>query len=469
MEFSSVSTLCLHLISSAYQRCRLSDQICRLSVIINRSSSSHHTSVQISISDTGIGSCLEEFQALKFSWGGLAENWDGVLRVKTTTSKDIAGMGDTEIHNYQLNLKESGSSRRIDMLPSNTKNGAKFRHAKGQSNFLCYFMNSSTAQCWQIISMLILRIPNIAIQLVAEDCDVPESRYEKIFLANECMQLPLSATNLECLKSGFKEYILKHGNGLNTKCNSCFPSWENLKVGAGIACCTGTELVMEAIIVISDLPKEKSTCFRESGDKTEVLYFNEFSPCAISQSSMKALKSVDWRRYGLNLVGIAQQDGYALLEWENLPTETHIDITMIPAPRRKSQIDRNLVKRTVKLALDDLKDKHAGVLLSAQAIKIRSYAPDLAKTIAGLIMSSNDIDFQIECLSLLGLQSEEAGPEIVENHIKERIVSVIDMNDKKAQKTKENAPFLFEDDRLQEVEFQEKDYEGDYHFSPLDL
>lgn len=27
------------------------------------------------VSDTGIGSCLEEFQDLKFSWEGATENW----------------------------------------------------------------------------------------------------------------------------------------------------------------------------------------------------------------------------------------------------------------------------------------------------------------------------------------------------------------------------------------------------------
>ena len=63
------------------------------------------------------------------------------------------------------------------------------------------------------------------IRLVAEDCDVPESRYEKVFLTNECKKLPMSASNLELLKSGIEDYVLKHGNNLSNKCNSCFPSW----------------------------------------------------------------------------------------------------------------------------------------------------------------------------------------------------------------------------------------------------
>ncbi|KAI9111540.1 hypothetical protein K1719_017230 [Acacia pycnantha] len=432
MEFSSVNALCLHLISSAFQRCRLSEQICRLSVILNSSSSSRHPSVQISISDTGIGSCLKEFQDLKFSWGGITENWDGMLRVNTTS------ISDTEIYNYQISLKENRSSRRINRLPSHQKNGAKF----SGTEVLLSFVQSLDILLAGVHSflqkMLILRIPNIAIQLVAEDCDVPGSRYEKVFLANKSLQSPILPSNLEHLKSGFEQYILTHGNSLNSECNSCFPSWEHLKVGSGRACCTENELVMEAVIVISDISKDNITCLRESGDKTEVLYFKDFSPSTIPQSSMKALKSVYWRKYGLNLAG------------------------------KKFQIDRNLVKRSIKLSLDDLKEKHAGALLSARATKICSYAPDLGKTIAGLILSSNDLEFQGECLSLLGLQSQGVEAEIVENRIKERIVSVIEMNDKKDQKTQEAAPFLFDDNRLREEEFQEIDEEGDYDMMALE-
>lgn len=73
------------------------------------------------------------------------------------------------------------------------------------------------------------------------------------------------------------------------------------------------------------------------------------------------------------------------------------------------------------------------------------------------------MEFQGECLSLLGLQSNGVGAEIVENRIKERIISVIEMNDKKDKNTQEAAPFLFDDKRLLEEEFQENDEEGDYN------
>ncbi|CAL0311899.1 unnamed protein product [Lupinus luteus] len=133
----------------------------------------------------------------------------------------------------------------------------------------------------------------------------------------------------------------------------------------------------------------------------------------------------------------------------------------IPAPRKTSHVDRKLVKRAVKISLDDLREKNSGLFISSRAIQIRSYAPDLAKTLAGLILSSSDLNFQGECFSLLGLQSQEVGTENVENCIKERIVSIIEMNDKKQHKTNEVEPFLFEDDRVHGVELQENNKENE--------
>jgi hypothetical protein len=42
---------------------------------------------------------------------------------------EFAGICDNEVYHYQLNLKESASARRLTRLPSNPKNGVKFRHA----------------------------------------------------------------------------------------------------------------------------------------------------------------------------------------------------------------------------------------------------------------------------------------------------------------------------------------------------
>lgn len=100
-----------------------------------------------------------------------------------------------------------------------------------------------------------------------------------------------------------------------------------------------------------------------------------------------------------------------------------------------------------------MKAKYTGLFLSSHALKVREYAPDLSRAIAGLIMSSNDLDFQTECASLLGLDSAEAGEEeIVESCIRDKIIGVIGMNDRKIKGERSNAPCLFECESLYEEE-----------------
>ncbi|KAI3408323.1 uncharacterized protein J3R85_020314, partial [Psidium guajava] len=114
-----------------------------------------------------------------------------------------------------------------------------------------------------------------------------------------------------------------------------------------------------------------------------------------------------------------------------------------------------------------MKEKYSGALLSDRARKIQSHAPDLARTLAGLILSSNDLEFQGECLSLLGLQMG-VEMEIVEC-VKDKINAVIELNDRKPERCKEAIPFLFEDDRLQEMDFEEECEEGEDSYDSLDI
>ncbi|XP_057948999.1 type 2 DNA topoisomerase 6 subunit B-like isoform X2 [Malania oleifera] len=469
MEVSSVPKLCQRLISSAIQRCRISDDFCRLSVVLKRS-----PLVRISISDTGVGSCLEDFQDWKFTMDSVsAEKWDGVISVTTTS------ISDNEIFQYCLNLKESTSARRLIKLPSNPKNGAKF---SGTEVSLSSFENIDDLLveiAHFLRKMQVLKIP-VAIELVVEHCDSPISRSEKFILANECIPQSFLSSNLERLRSGFEDYVYKHGNSLDKRCHSCFPTWEHLKVGSGMAHRAGSrsssDLVTEAVIVISESSEPSCACFRAYGAKTEVLYFKDFLLCSIPQSSLNALASIDWKSYGLTLRTVVEQDGHAILEWESLPSCAHIDIVLhfyqkqviLPLAGQKTQVDRNLIKNAVKLALGDLKEKHPGALLSTRALKIRSYAPDLARTIAALILSSNNSNFQEECFSLLGLPSQEIRGEIVECCITGKIVSVVETNDRKPSKSAEAAPFLFED-CFHEPDIQEGEYEDEETYSTLDL
>ncbi|KAK4416562.1 Type 2 DNA topoisomerase 6 subunit B-like [Sesamum alatum] len=269
--------------------------------------------------------------------------------------------------------------------------------------------------------MLLLKAPKIAVELSVESAHCVESQSQSTVLQNSCLALPMHAANIDHLKLGFEEYVFKHGNRLAEACHSCFPTGNNLKVGTGIAHSRrnqqSTGQVMEVVIIISEIsiPAE-SSCLRLYGRRTEVLSFRDFLPCSISQSSLDALASIEWKNYGAMMLPCTGND----------------------------QIDRSLTRKAVKLALNELKQKNAGFLLSERAVKICSYAPDLAKTLSGLILSSHDKNFQGECFSLLGLHFQENERNTVENCIKDKIISVVARNDRNSWGTRE-APCLFVD------------------------
>ncbi|KAJ6981195.1 hypothetical protein NC653_024559 [Populus alba x Populus x berolinensis] len=328
---------------------------------------------------------------------------------------------------------------------------------------------------YPIASSFFFFFQNIAIELLIEREDIPGSRCENVFLANRSNPGPLSTSNVEFLKSGLEDYVLKHGNSLTQKCSTCFATSECLKVGSGIACSTESHkssgLMMEVVIIISEI-ESTCPCFRECSSKTEVLYFKDFTPCSISHSTLNVLSTIDWKSYGLTLENVVDR-GVCVLVWEDSPSHSHIDMVVHcyhkQYPMHKTQLERHLIKKAVKAALNNLKEKHPGILLSAHALKICSHAPDLARSIAGLILSSNDPDFQGECFSLLGLQSREIGADVVEDCIEEKIVSVIEMNDRKSRQRKVVAPFLFEDDCDQDSNYQHKEYEeGEDEFGYVD-
>ncbi|KAI3763548.1 hypothetical protein L2E82_13472 [Cichorium intybus] len=401
MDASSVRNLCRHLISSAIQRCRMSGELCRLSVSLKSSPLANPPLVRISISDTGVGSCLEEFQDVKnLSDSSMNQIHDGIISIATTRACD------NEIFHYNIDLKQKDCTKRLAKLPLTPKNDAHYEGSFG-------------------------------IELIVDKAEFTDDQCVNVIVVNECIDLP-SEANAECLKLGLVDYVLKHGNQIDSTCNSCFPIRDHLKVGSGEVCKSykNIETKIEAVVIISELSEMMdSSCFRACDNKTEVLYFNDFSHGLISQSLLKALETVDWKSYGLSIKSISDEDGCCVT------------------------VGRNLVKKALKLALSDLKEKNAGVLLSAHAVKIRSYAPDLAKTIAGLISGSNDLNFKGECASLLGLHSHDA--ESIEDNIKQRLTSIIDQNDREphTKRTRESAPLLFNDDCFEEPEFAYEEYE----------
>ncbi|KAJ6800006.1 type 2 DNA topoisomerase 6 subunit B-like isoform X1 [Iris pallida] len=308
--------------------------------------------------------------------------------------------------------------------------------------------------------MLVLKSQNVAVELVVDHIDNQESRRDHLLQRTDNDSLPVSLSYIELLVSGLEEYVLKHGIFVEEKFQTCSTRRDDLKVGSGQASTAenskGTGQTVEVIIVIATMASQPC-CWRANSSTTQVLYFQDFSLSAISQPSINALVNVDWQNYGLRLTGnFVDDDHHAVLKWENMALFSHIDIAIhnyskitIPQARQETPAIRSLIKKAVKCALDDLKAKYTGFFLSSHAFKVREYAPDLSKSIAGLILSSNDPDFQNECGALLGLEADDAGfKERIETCIQKKIIGVLEMNDRKPKGERDNGTSLFECESL---------------------
>ncbi|KAH0662499.1 hypothetical protein KY284_027430 [Solanum tuberosum] len=445
IEISSVKMLYKHLIFCAVQRCRMSDDLCRLSVKLTSFSRFALPLVGISVSDTGVGSKPEDYQYLKYrNDPTLANQWDGMISLATTS------ISDSEIYNLNVNLKDSNSAGRLTKLPSTAKNGAKFSGTE-VSISISKTLDDLLAEITCFLQKMIrLKIPKVVMELLVCGDDPLSSQIESRILAIEGSSAYSPVESIECLKVGLKDYIRKH--------QTCFSIGENLKVGTGVANSSGSSQgnsqVVEAVVIINEMSElVPSSSIREQDMKTEILYFKDFVPCSIAQSSLDALTSINWKSYGLALQSVADHDD-SVKQWV----------------AENSFPDRNLVRKAIKCALDDLKENNQGVLLSTRALKTCDYAPDLAKTLARLILSSNDLNFQEECCSLLGVQSQEVNTDNVGNCIREKIISVIRLNDRNSHKHKEAPTFLFEDDCFQKEDFMDEEYqEGEEAYNSLDL
>lgn len=73
------------------------------------------------------------------------------------------------------------------------------------------------------------------------------------------------------------------------------------------------------------------------------------------------------------------------------------------------------------------------------------------------------MDFQGDCLSVLGFTPQEAEREAVEEYIQRKIVTVIGMTERKPQKDQEPAPFLFFGGGSETSYFEDEELEGEYY------
>ncbi|XP_058088324.1 type 2 DNA topoisomerase 6 subunit B-like isoform X6 [Magnolia sinica] len=376
MEISSTRKLCRSLIACAIRRCRISENPCRLSVLLKISPDSDPPLARIAISDTGVGSSLAEFQDVEHGRKQISvENWDGVLFITTTS------ICDKEVYHYRLNLKETVAKKKLARLPSTPKKDGKFSGTEvsfSTHESIPDFVAWITRLCREIV---IIKVPfldflqKVVVELVVEHMNNSGSRCEQLLQANEGIILPSSMPNIERLTSGLEDFVLRHGNALDKECQGCFLSREHLKVGSGVAdggdSVKSTGQIMEVVIVITEVPKSLNPpCLTACGKSTE----------------------------------------------------------------------------------------------------IRRYAPDLSRAIAGLISSSNDLEFRAECVSLLGLDplgTIEQGK--IESCITEKIGEIIAMNDCKPNRGRGHGPLLFREDGVHTEDYQDEGDEECEDINILDL
>ncbi|CAA6665552.1 unnamed protein product [Spirodela intermedia] len=327
---------------------------------------------------------------------------DGILFVTTTCIRD------KEVYRYRLNLMEqAGTAARLTKLPSFSKNGNKF---SGTEVSVSMSVEEGVGEFAKWVGGLIrkvsiLRIPIIAFQLKSEDINIYGSNYESIPMEIRTLQ-PLPSSNIERLISGLEDYVRRHGNVLGKMCQSCFSS--------GVC------------QIAHNSPGALGNIW---------LYFRliEYHYC-----HPLLLETISSIHISSQLVGIT----FLLHTTSNTNPLTRNKVLPLQA-LQGTGVDKNLVKRAVKSGLDNLKMKHRGVFLGPRALKIQKYVPDLSRALAGLILSSNDRDFQNECALLLGLDPLDVGVEgKVEWCIREKVTRVVETSGGK--EPKEGAPCLFE-------------------------
>ncbi|KAF0903731.1 hypothetical protein E2562_029099 [Oryza meyeriana var. granulata] len=365
------------LIYWALQRCRMSESPCRLTVSVKRSPESADSSpLRISVSDTGVGSKLEEFLELDaLARETPVEIWDGTLLITTT------GINDKAIYCYQFNLQEdTSSSARFTKLATTYKNHAIF---SGTEVCLCLSNEADIDDfiLWLVgfvRKIFVLRAANLACELFVEQTDSDGSENVCLSQDSDDVHPSITTSSMDRLVSGLKDYALSHGN-ISDRCEACYMDRDRLKIGTGAANNVDRRKakghLVEVVIVIAHTSSDLS-CWMENCSSTQVLHFEDFIPYPISQSSFNVLMSIDWQSYGFKLKGgFMDDDGNAVLQWDNM-TFARVDIAIhtyrggAVEEGKRSQPERHLVRKALKSALFGLKVDHAEDFLSCHGQKL---------------------------------------------------------------------------------------------------
>uniref|UniRef100_A0A453SMN9 Uncharacterized protein n=1 Tax=Aegilops tauschii subsp. strangulata TaxID=200361 RepID=A0A453SMN9_AEGTS len=176
----------------------------------------------------------------------------------------------------------------------------------------------------------VLRAANLAIELSIEQTISSGSRNVRLPNESDDTHLSIATSSIEQLVSGLEDYALSHGNTCD-KCDACCMNRDRLKVGTGSAKNSDRRrdkgLLVEIAIMVAHTASDLS-CWMVNCSSTQVLHFQDFVPCPISQSSFNVLMSMDWQSFGFKLKGgFMDDEGNAVLEWDNL-TFARVDIAI---------------------------------------------------------------------------------------------------------------------------------------------
>ncbi|KAJ3683339.1 hypothetical protein LUZ60_013566 [Juncus effusus] len=319
MEISLVRNLFRTLIFHSIQRCRSAETLCRLSIYLKIHHGFSPPLFGISISDTGVGSSLEEFQRLDISTlVNSFPKWDGKLSITTT------GINDKEIQHFCLNLREAPFSKdSLVKLPSTLKNGGLFSGT--EANFAIEEeTNCEDFVLWAVDfvrKMLILKNPNILFGLSLEQIKGQELKRERLIHENDESHAPFTLSSIECLSFGLKEFSLKHGFDLNKECENCSLKREVLIEGKGVTSNSERNRIkdrirVEVVILIAPITSHHS-CWSLNSPTTQVLCFEDYMPVIKLESCLDVVTSIDWQFYGLKLKNsLIQKEGKIILEWD---------------------------------------------------------------------------------------------------------------------------------------------------------
>lgn len=196
----------------------MSESPCRLTVSLKRPAEpASSPPLRVSVSDTGVGSKLEEFLELDALAREIpVERWDGTLLITTT------GINDEAIYRYQINLQEEISSARFSKLATAYKNHARF---SGTEVCLCLSNDADVDDfvLWLVCffkKIQVLRAANLACELFVEQTGNTGSRNVCLPQDSDDVHHSVTASSIDQLVSGLKDYTLSHVNSCD-KCGMC--------------------------------------------------------------------------------------------------------------------------------------------------------------------------------------------------------------------------------------------------------